>query len=182
MFKSYLELLDRLDAFGRVIKARHGDRFFCTAGCGKCCVTGITLWQIEYDRIKKYLNDNPIDTIKKRPEKCAFLKDDETCAIYTVRPMICRMWGLPLLINSDDANSDDAADAAAIDRTGLGSTVKHSPEKTLMSCELNFVGTLETLPKEDILNAWLVRTTLAAINHVYCKKTSQDPFVRLELN
>lgn len=55
---------------------------------------------------------------------------------------------------------------------------------TLTCCDLNFQGDLklEDLPIADAVNVETVITTLAAINHVYCKERGLDPSARVTLS
>lgn len=69
--------------------------------CGKCCANILMLSDKEIKIIKKYINEHEINVInrnsvflKEDANICPFLvrKDKETysCAIYDVRPSICR--------------------------------------------------------------------------------------------
>lgn len=71
------------------------------SGCGKCCSANLPLTDGEIDRIKKYIKRKGIQKHRHIvPTKtvtvdmtCPFLmdeKENDRCAIYPVRPLICR--------------------------------------------------------------------------------------------
>jgi len=79
----------------------------CTIGCADCCtdvgnidittLEGILIrGQIESfeeplrSEIKKKIEKNKSESEQKKFVRCAFLKDDNTCLIYPIRPFSCR--------------------------------------------------------------------------------------------
>lgn len=83
----------------------------CKAGCSACCHQKVDLGAFEGALIEKYLHDNPIavdkDRLRRQAEalkgeagsyeklpfeerRCVFLSADQTCSIYSVRPLMCR--------------------------------------------------------------------------------------------
>ena len=73
--------------------------------CGNCCGNFIPLSEVEVYRIRKYIKDHNI--CRQKPlfipgpwvkptmhNQCPFLmdKDEHRCAIYPVRPDVCREW------------------------------------------------------------------------------------------
>ena len=79
----------------------------CRIGCADCCknMTTIDITTLEgiliYERINKFppsikkeiekkLRQNKFEKEQKRIVNCPFLKEDNTCLIYDVRPFSCR--------------------------------------------------------------------------------------------
>ncbi|MBN1282776.1 MAG: YkgJ family cysteine cluster protein [Proteobacteria bacterium] len=60
-FDNYIQLLDKIDAFAAGVMARHPASFRCGPGCSKCCVAGITMWRVEADHIKGYIESPEFD-------------------------------------------------------------------------------------------------------------------------
>lgn len=94
----------------------HNSKFWKCIQCGKCCTlfvfTGVVVttkeWKLlENDILKLKLSQIVLETCKsqrtlpvigkKPPKKCAFLKHEKICAIYSKRPKRCREY--PLLIH-----------------------------------------------------------------------------------
>lgn len=75
------------------------------AGCGKCCAESVHLFYSEFIRIIKYLRENQgledaLDRVEcyyknewVKTQACVFLKADNSCEIYPVRPLVCRLFG-----------------------------------------------------------------------------------------
>lgn len=85
---------------------------------------------------------------------CAFLDENGRCAVYDTRPVVCRLWGLPVV-----------------------------RDENITCCEKNFTDgiSLSDLSSGDAINQETVLAILAAINHVYCKNLGLDPDERIEL-
>jgi len=71
------------------------------------------------------------------PTHCALLDDDLSCMVFEARPMVCRSHGLPL-------------------RQGA----------VRLTCELNFVGSLDDLPEGDILDDAQLGVMVGLINRI----------------
>jgi uncharacterized protein len=103
-------ILEELEAFhGEVdrLVARltgvHETRLRCTRGCSDCCIDGITVFEIEAERIRRAAAGILREAEPYPPGRCAFLSEDGACRIYPVRPFVCRTQGLPLRwIGQDD--------------------------------------------------------------------------------
>ncbi|KAB8030612.1 YkgJ family cysteine cluster protein [Fluviispira multicolorata] len=86
----------------------------CKSGCSKCCYVDISVFEVEAKLIiewvmfltpvkkKEFLatlelpeSSEKQNTLGKKSKPCSFLRND-ICAIYEVRPTICRTQGLPL--------------------------------------------------------------------------------------
>ncbi len=174
MFTNYRALLQKIDAFVAGIRARHTGAFACRPGCAACCVAGITLWRVEAEHIRAAHTGEPPQRTAAG-DRCPMLNAGECCTIYDARPVVCRLWGAPLLFPADD----EAA------RTALANAVERSVAfegRPLTCCHLNFVDTdLATLPTEDLVNVNTILTTLAAINHLFCREQGFDPIERVPL-
>jgi Putative zinc- or iron-chelating domain len=172
MFLQYPQLLKKIDAFVGEIYAKHPTSFVCKPGCAACCVAGISIWRIEYDFIKaSRITHSPTSADEK---SCPFLDANKRCTIYDVRPIVCRLWGAPLFYH--DAGSSDGRLSAPKNRVARNDGV-------LTCCSLNFTESpkLDELPQADVLSVEVALSTLAAINHVYCKQKGSDPAKRLSL-
>lgn len=89
--------------------------------------------------------------------------------------MVCRLWGLPILIPSGSEEEWGLRGRTAAPADTGGSVI---------CCDLNFTSppALADLPQGALISARTVVTTLAAINHVYCRKRGLDPEERLPLH
>ena len=74
----------------------HAQRLHCRKGCSGCCVDGITVFEVEADRIRRNHADLLAAGEPHRAGACAFLDDESACRIYEDRPYVCRTQGLPL--------------------------------------------------------------------------------------
>ncbi len=173
---NYHTLLNKVDHFVAEIRARHPESFVCAPGCAECCVAGITVWRIEFESVRLASRDARLT--KAPPSRCPLLDSDGRCTIYDARPIVCRLWGAPLLFPSDIDRNDNTSLHHA------NETRLDSDDATLTCCRLNFTEppTLAQLLPSDLINVETVLTTLAAINHVYCRKKGFDPNERLALN
>jgi hypothetical protein len=174
-FDNYHQLLNKIDRFSVALRHKYPQSFACQPGCARCCVPSIRVWRVEHDRIGAFLKDHPLQNDHRgREDRCQFLDGDSRCSIYDARPIVCRLWGLPIFIPA----------GRAAEWTGAApSTEEQRAEGTLTCCELNFTENprLEDLPLADAINAETVIQTLAAINHVYCKECGLDPAERRTL-
>lgn len=74
-------------------------------GCAKCCHESVHAFYLEFLNIYDYVVDKGmLDLVLKRVENhyfnelivhqpCPFLKADQSCMIYPVRPYVCRLFG-----------------------------------------------------------------------------------------
>jgi hypothetical protein len=75
--------------------AKHPDRLQCRRGCAACCVDGITVFEVEAERIRRFAPE--VLSEPPHPEgACAFLDAEGACRVYEHRPYVCRTQGLPL--------------------------------------------------------------------------------------
>lgn len=62
----------------------------CDEGCGECCGP-VPVTQHELDAIRRYVAKQGIVPKNQGPLTCPFY--DGKCAIYPVRPLICKVYG-----------------------------------------------------------------------------------------
>ena len=98
--KKYLKLRNSIDEQSDKLHALHKDHMKCRKGCDHCCMD-YEIFPIEFDHIKKSINNKNIELDSSEDGGCIFLKGHE-CQIYEHRPIICRTHGLPLLFMNDE--------------------------------------------------------------------------------
>lgn len=100
----YQALLAKVDAFAARAHAGQARWLQCRPGCGSCCHLRRTAWPVEIDHLRNHIRTLPLErqrslrARKESPavlagERCVFLDEDETCAVYPARPLICRTHG-----------------------------------------------------------------------------------------
>lgn len=98
------ELFTKVDVFFERAKARHGEAIVCKAGCDDCCRRRFSVTSIEAEVIRAHvarLSPSERRAIAARAADaessiCPALGEGGRCAIYEVRPLICRSHGLPI--------------------------------------------------------------------------------------
>lgn len=104
-----------VDAAARPLAARHAGRLHCRLGCTPCCVDGLTVFELEADRIRA----RAPEVLRQPPHPagaCAFLGEGGACRIYDHRPYVCRTQGLPLrwLEETDDGETVELRDVCPL--------------------------------------------------------------------
>jgi len=95
-FAKLIELHAEVDDGASVLMLRHANRLRCRRGCAECCADGLTVFEIEAERIRRN-HAGLLETDTPHTEGvCAFLDDEGACRIYEDRPYVCRTQGLPL--------------------------------------------------------------------------------------
>ena len=101
----YRAVVAKVDAFWDRVVSAHPDALVCAPGCADCCQPGLSVHPVEAMAIRAHLATWPprARAALREPAganraRCAFLRDDR-CAIYPVRPVICRSHGLPVRID-----------------------------------------------------------------------------------
>ncbi len=193
-FGNYIRLLEKIDAFTAEIRDKHPLSFNCGPGCSACCVGGITVWRVEFDHIIERFQKSEVRITDHLPagqaggspatkssaggritnNSCLFLDENGHCAIYDSRPVVCRLWGTPLMIPVGHEHEWGIHSRAS----------SQSAKGTLICCDQNFARgrSLEELSLADAINSQTVIQALAAINHVYCKKQDLDPTARYAIS
>jgi Fe-S-cluster containining protein len=133
-------LQENASGFFDKVYSKYSAEMKCKEGCSKCCLTDISVFEVETKRIEEWLLNQSeakqaeLKELWKTPvEKgaCSFLYND-SCSIYEARPVICRTQGAPLFVQVDNV---------------------------LDYCPLNF--TAGDPPKEDWLNLDRLNTLLS---------------------
>lgn len=83
---------------------RHGSRLRCGRGCCACCTDGLTVFEVEAERIRRAHAALLREAAPHPPGACAFLGPEGECRIYPERPYVCRTQGLPLRWLEPDAS------------------------------------------------------------------------------
>ncbi len=105
-----ITLQENASGFFDKIQQKHSTQMECKAGCSKCCMTDISVFEIEADRIVEWFEQQTIEKkveLKKVWEApnekgaCSFLYEG-SCSIYEARPLICRTQGLPIFVASEN--------------------------------------------------------------------------------
>jgi Fe-S-cluster containining protein len=121
-----------------------------------CCRSGLTVFQVEAQSIFHWFEGlGPQEkqelvlgwaSVADAPEeekKCTFLLENR-CSIYPVRPLVCRVQGLPLLLKSGGEDDDLMEE-----------------EVELSLCELNFRDSISLPDRGEWLNLDRLNTLLA---------------------
>jgi Fe-S-cluster containining protein len=89
-------LYEDVDREAARLRTIHGPRLLCGPGCARCCMDGVTVFEVEAEHIRR----RHADLIAQGPPHaggaCAFLDERGACRIYADRPYVCRTQGLPL--------------------------------------------------------------------------------------
>lgn len=182
----YRGLAARIDAFFAAVFSRHLAAMHCQAGCSGCCQDGLSVSEIEASNIRDYLAALPDpmrQAIRQRARRdappnreapadplsesslCVFLDEQGQCAIYPVRPLVCRSQGLPLMYAAE------LVPAAAL-------RFSTRDGRAVVCCPLNFadapvaevptgVAPLPPPGGADILDAERIDVLLALLNRRY---------------
>jgi hypothetical protein len=153
-FAEYAAVLAKVDAKFAEIQGRHPAEFACRRGCHSCCLPGLSITELERAHIAAWLREDPlrIDQLRQLAQRdphqgrrCAFLDDEGACAIFAVRPMLCRAHGAPTRVPRE-----------------LGQP------PLIDVCQLNFARgespPLSALPPGDFLDQALLATLLSVVD------------------
>ncbi len=135
----------------------------CAKGCSECC-DDISVLPIEWYLLREWFQENraALDRII-RPRfygenRCPFLhKADESCSIYPIRPIICRVHGLPIRYTVEEYDIN-------------GQRVFHVPaEHSFAWCENNFIDykvkeAAEILPSDGYIDMEVWNHSLRRLN------------------
>lgn len=139
---------ENIEAFRAKTEPKFHDKLVCKPGCDACCRQDLTVFPVEAERIAQHVATLEPDVRKRawiraeRGEHCAFLLDG-LCAIYPVRPTICRTHGLPVWI---EGHAD--------------------------CCPLNFTdGSLEKVAKTELLDVERLNLVLVAVEMARAKSS-----------
>lgn len=94
----------KVEAFFARVEARHGGDMQCHTGCSDCCHVRLTVTSVEAGAIRAELATWPaarraalaVQAAAAAPDRCGALDAAGRCAIYEVRPVVCRSHGAPI--------------------------------------------------------------------------------------
>ena len=133
ILRKYLLLREALEEVSTDLFSRYRSEIKCAKGCSECC-DDISVLPIEWYVLQKWFQGRRA-TLNRimRPRyygenRCPFLhKADESCSIYPVRPIVCRIHGLPIRYTVEEYDI-------------TGQRVFHVPaEHTFAWCDNNFI-------------------------------------------
>lgn len=144
------KIWENVEQFQQKVAPKFEGKLVCRAGCDSCCRQDLSVFGVEAAVIEAHLPTLPVETQNRvrlralRGESCAFLLDG-MCAIYEVRPAICRTHGLPVWI-----------------------------EGRVDCCPMNFAdGSLEQVARVDLLDVEKLNTVLAAVEMADVRATNR---------
>ena len=126
----------KVDREAARLAKRHRARLECKRGCSACCVDGLTVFEVEAERIRNAFPE-VLRSSAHPAGACAFLDANGACRIYAARPYVCRTQGLPLVFFEED-HAEQIIETRSI-------------------CELNAAG--EALRELDLDDCWLIGPT-----------------------
>jgi len=176
----YAALRAKVDAFSDDVTRRRAADLTCRSGCAGCCHVELSVNSVEAAAIRAHLQQLPAadrQQLRSRlgargqtagSDRCVMLRDDDTCAIYAARPLVCRSQGLPLLYPAEFV--PEAA------RRG------HSADgRALSICPLNFTRSDAPPGRQDILDAERVDVALSLITRQFAAATGTSSAIRYAL-
>lgn len=125
------QLVAKVDAKVAEIAGHRVADLACKAGCHGCCAPGLSVTAVEAAAIADWVGEHPevatelaeLETQKVWGDsRCLLLRVDGTCAVYPVRPLVCRTQGMPIVLESGKLTTCELnfgagmADLAAADR------------------------------------------------------------------
>ncbi|MBM3224967.1 MAG: YkgJ family cysteine cluster protein [Candidatus Tectomicrobia bacterium] len=166
-YVQYQRLVARVEALGQAILQQYPAQVTCHAGCDGCCYQQFTVFPVEAQHLAQAVaalspterealrahvqQDNPWQVLDT-PAPCVLL-DAGRCRLYSHRPLICRIHGLPIA-------------SSMIERTDGGQRD---------CCPLNFRDmSLQDIASQAVYNLDVVNQTLAAINHLFVQESAES--------
>jgi len=145
--RPWRQVADHADLFFARVVAAHRAQMDCGPGCNDCCHPTLTVLPAEALAVLLALSRAAPGVLRALDEpsgeRCCLLHPTTgECAVYPLRPLICRTHGLPIRY----------ADAL----WGAG-----EPESAVSCCPLNFE---QGIPSEAVLNGSLLAAQLLVAN------------------
>lgn len=149
----YAALVSDLDRLIVTLSTRLRSFINCAPGCSSCC-RKFSIWPLE----AALISGSPAFSGRSigGAEQCPLLNDNR-CAIYPQRPLICRTQGLPI---------------GYVDET--------HEQIEVSACPLNFSAD-HPFEYDDLLLLDPFNSRLAALNHAYCQQSGLAADLRLPL-
>lgn len=118
--EALLALHEEVDRLAQALADRHGSRLRCARGCSGCCLDGLTVYEVEAERIRRHHADLLRRGAPHPAGACAFLDGAGACRIYPDRPYVCRTQGLPLrwLHETGDGEIAESRDICGLNAEG----------------------------------------------------------------
>ena len=157
--------LAKIDDAVAAARARAGDAITYHRGCAQCCVAGLSVLPVEAALIAATVREQALALPSATtPGMCAFLEERGDCAIYPLRPVLCRTHGLALKTEPDPARAGGL--------TVLGDDVE--------VCSLNY--TTRAPAPAEILDATRILMLLVTVDRRYRARVDlPDDGSRVEL-
>ncbi|MBU1195594.1 MAG: YkgJ family cysteine cluster protein [Proteobacteria bacterium] len=151
VLQNYRLLLERLNAHIQKVEAAFSDQIVCKKGCDACC-RFLSLFPVEafsishaYSQLPENIKHQINHRLHHHKDACPLLID-HACALYPVRPIICRTHGFPIYIEKNNQVSIDF-------------------------CPENFKQVI-TFPEHTLLSIERLNETLIAVNQLFLKSVT----------
>ena len=102
LFRRYFMLREAVESVSSQLFDKYRSDIKCSKGCSQCC-DDISVLPIEWYFLQSWVKENRsfLDKVMRQrfygENRCPFLhREDESCSIYPIRPIICRVHGLPI--------------------------------------------------------------------------------------
>jgi hypothetical protein len=119
-YRDLIDLQDLVDREAGALSAHHAERLRCDRGCSSCCIDGLTVFEVEAERIRRG-HGALLDESEPHPAgACAFLDRAGACRVYAERPYVCRTQGLPLrwLVEDERGEIVEGRDICPLNEAG----------------------------------------------------------------
>ncbi len=150
---NYHALVKRIDLHIQQLEKKYPEDIVCKKGCDDCC-KNLTLFPVEafclstaFINLTNASQDKIIKKINTQNNTCPLLIKG-ACALYLVRPIICRTHGYPITMEKEERIQIDF-------------------------CPKNFKS-IVSFPKESLLSLEQLNTTLTAVNQHFLKSIETD--------
>jgi hypothetical protein len=132
----YRELTAKVDAFFSRVQDRHGSDMRCGSGCADCCHTRLTVTDVEARAIRDLVSALPAArraelaarATRVVDDRCVALDDDDRCAIYAARPIVCRSHGAPIRMRDEPAGASGAPSSLPVIRSCFRNFTRVTPD------------------------------------------------------
>jgi Fe-S-cluster containining protein len=162
----YRDLRARVDDKFREISAAYPADFNCRQGCHSCCKPALTVNALERAELREHFEARPALVEELRTlavenphlgKRCSFLRSGGDCAVYEVRPLVCRSHGAPLQFRPLDSRDENLRNRDV--------------------CPLNFTAKgIGDLPATSVINLDTINVLLALLcQRAFPKDESRTP-------